>query len=159
MPQHTTLWRPVGGYELRLIQASGMRAFPPRLPEQPIFYPVCNADYAALIASKWNLSDPNSAYSGFVTEFQLPTAYLAQFERQVVGGAEHEELWVPAEELETFCANMIDGIRVTRGWLGPKLATISSWTGEAGEIAPDALSAFLAWFETAALRGGLLTQG
>lgn len=35
-----TLWRPVGPKELELIQQSGMRAFPPRLPEQPIFYPV-----------------------------------------------------------------------------------------------------------------------
>jgi hypothetical protein len=34
-----TLWRPVGPAELALIRASGMRAFPPRLPEQPIFHP------------------------------------------------------------------------------------------------------------------------
>jgi hypothetical protein len=31
-----TLWRPVGPNGLALIEASGMRAFPPRLPEQPI---------------------------------------------------------------------------------------------------------------------------
>jgi hypothetical protein len=37
-----TLWRPVGPAELDLIRASGMRAFPPRLPEQPIFYPYFN---------------------------------------------------------------------------------------------------------------------
>jgi ADP-ribosylglycohydrolase len=35
-----TLYRPVGPKELGLIRASGWRAFPPRLPEQPIFYPV-----------------------------------------------------------------------------------------------------------------------
>ena len=35
MPAETiTLWRPVGPKELDLIRASGMRAFPPRLPEQ-----------------------------------------------------------------------------------------------------------------------------
>ncbi len=34
------LYRPVGMDELRLIYGAGMRSFPPRLPEQPIFYPV-----------------------------------------------------------------------------------------------------------------------
>jgi hypothetical protein len=41
-----TLWRPVGPAELDLIRASGMTAFPPRLPDQPIFYPVTTEDYA-----------------------------------------------------------------------------------------------------------------
>lgn len=41
----TTLFRPVGPDEFRLIAASGFRAFPPRLPEQPIFYPVRIAEY------------------------------------------------------------------------------------------------------------------
>jgi hypothetical protein len=31
-----------------------MRAFPPRLPEQPIFYPVTNEEYAKQIAKDWN---------------------------------------------------------------------------------------------------------
>ena len=45
-----TLWRPVGEAELQLIEASHWRAFPPRLPDQPIFYPVLNEDYAIQIA-------------------------------------------------------------------------------------------------------------
>jgi len=45
-----TLWRPVGPAELALVRASGMRAFPPRLPEQPIFYPVLSEEYAIKIA-------------------------------------------------------------------------------------------------------------
>jgi hypothetical protein len=32
LPETVTLWRPVGEAELRLIEASGWRAFPPRLP-------------------------------------------------------------------------------------------------------------------------------
>lgn len=43
-----TLYRPVGPRELDLIHAGGYRAFPPRLPGQPIFYPVLNMNYAAL---------------------------------------------------------------------------------------------------------------
>jgi putative RNA 2'-phosphotransferase len=42
----TVLYRPVGPEELALIEASGCSAFPPRLPEQPIFYPVTNEPYA-----------------------------------------------------------------------------------------------------------------
>jgi hypothetical protein len=51
-----TLWRPVGQAELELIRASGMRAFPPRLPEQPIFYPVLSEEYAVRIARDWNVA-------------------------------------------------------------------------------------------------------
>ncbi|MBO9582019.1 MAG: hypothetical protein J7498_14095 [Sphingobium sp.] len=50
MAETITLWRPVGPEELALIEATGMRAFPPRLPEQPIFYPVTTRDYAVKIA-------------------------------------------------------------------------------------------------------------
>lgn len=48
--ESVTLWRPVGPKELDLICLSGMRAFPPRLPEQPIFYPVTTEEYAIKIA-------------------------------------------------------------------------------------------------------------
>lgn len=45
-----TLFRPVGPRELELIKQLDFRAFPPRLPEQPIFYPVLNEEYAVQIA-------------------------------------------------------------------------------------------------------------
>ena len=50
MSETITLFRPVGSKELALITASEFTAFPPRLPEQPIFYPVTNEEYAAQIA-------------------------------------------------------------------------------------------------------------
>jgi hypothetical protein len=40
MEEVTILYRPVGPTELALIEASNWKAFPPRLAEQPIFYPV-----------------------------------------------------------------------------------------------------------------------
>ena len=46
------LYRPVGTAELELIHKSGDKEFPPRLPEQPIFYPVLNEQYACEIAEK-----------------------------------------------------------------------------------------------------------
>ena len=49
-----TLFRPVGPAELELIKASGWKAFPPRLPDQPIFYPVTNHAYATQIARDYS---------------------------------------------------------------------------------------------------------
>ena len=106
-----TLYRPVGPSELALIEASGWRAFPPRLPDQPIFYPVLNEGYAVQIARDWNV--PASG-SGFVTRFEVDADYAARYPRQVVGGREHEELWVPAEELAEFNAHIVGLIEVTQ---------------------------------------------
>jgi hypothetical protein len=50
-----TLYRPVGPEELDLIVKSGFREFPPRLSDQPIFYPVTNEAYATQIARDWNV--------------------------------------------------------------------------------------------------------
>ncbi|GEP43839.1 hypothetical protein [Brevifollis gellanilyticus] len=114
MPPNTiTLYRPVGPKELALIEQSGWKAFPPRLPEQPIFYPVMNEDYAIQIARDWNV--PASG-SGFVTCFEVDAAYLSRFTEQVVGGSMHRELWVPAEELEEFNQHIHGLIEVTQSF-------------------------------------------
>jgi hypothetical protein len=110
-PATTTLYRPVGPAELQLIEASGWKAFPPRLPEQPIFYPVLNEEYAAQIAERWNVRDSGV---GFVTAFDVDAAYLARYEVRRVGGREHLEIWVPANELAAFNAHIVGGIRVVR---------------------------------------------
>jgi hypothetical protein len=60
------LYRPVGPKELDLIVATDWTRFPPRLPEQPIFYPVANEEYARQIARDWNVK---SSGSGFVLKF------------------------------------------------------------------------------------------
>ena len=104
-----TLWRPVGPKELALIEASGWRAFPPRLVDQPIFYPVLNEAYAAQIARDWNV---RWSGAGFVTRFEVDADFVARYPRQVVGGREHEELWVPAEELEEFNRHIVGPIEV-----------------------------------------------
>lgn len=106
-----TLYRPVGPKELELIEASGWREFPPRLEDQPIFYPVLNEGYAVQIARDWNV--PASG-SGYVTRFEVDAEFLSRYPRQVVGGREHEELWVPAEELEQFNAHIVGPIEVTQ---------------------------------------------
>ncbi len=110
------LYRPVGLIELRLIYESGLKAFPPRLPEQTIFYPVLNLEYARQIASEWNTkSEP---YAGYVTEFEVDDNYVSQFERHIVGGSQHEELWVPTERLDEFNQHIIGKIKVVEAYFG-----------------------------------------
>src|SRR5579863_4433192 len=60
--QLTTLYRPVGQTEMNLIRDGKFRGFPPRLPEQPIFYPVLTEDYATQIARDWNTKDERSGF-------------------------------------------------------------------------------------------------
>lgn len=111
-----TLYRPVGPQELALIEGSDWKSFPPRLPEQPIFYPVTNEDYAVQIARDWNVK---ASGSGFVVRFGVDAAYVARFPRKIVGGRLHEELWVPAEELSEFNSKIIGRIEVIREFRNP----------------------------------------
>jgi len=104
-----TLWRPVGPRELELIRNSGMRAFPPRLPEQPIFYPVLSEEYAVKIARDWNV--PASG-SGYVTRFEVRRDFLDNYSVQKAGGSAHSEYWIPAEEMTAFNEAIIGEIEV-----------------------------------------------
>jgi hypothetical protein len=107
----TTLYRPVGETELRLIRERGFLGFPPRLPAQPIFYSMLNEEYAGLIARDWN-AKYNPERSGYVTRFRARTAFLSRFEWHIVGAASYPELWVPCEELALFNENIVGMIQV-----------------------------------------------
>ena|SRR5687768_446265 len=109
----TTLFRPVGPKELELIKQSGWTKFPPRLPEQPIFYPVMNEEYAIQIARDWNV--PASG-SGYVTKFNVRSEYINKMKVQNVGSEIHNELWIPAEDLEEFNSNIVGLIEVTKSF-------------------------------------------
>ena len=117
MEETTVLYRPIGQQELNLIDASGFTAFPPRLPEQPIFYPVLNETYAAQIARDWNAKH-NSPKVGYVTRFSVRTDYLHQFEIHTVGAAIHQEYWIPAEALDEFNLNIVGKIEVIAEFRG-----------------------------------------
>lgn len=111
MNDTVTLWRPVGPEELVLIEQSGMTAFPPRLSEQPIFYPVTTEDYAVKIARDWNVKDSGS---GFVTRFAVRSDFLSNYRVEEAGGRAHLEYWIPAEDLPAFNAAIVGGIQVVR---------------------------------------------
>ncbi|MDF1816767.1 MAG: hypothetical protein P1V20_31480 [Verrucomicrobiales bacterium] len=133
------LYRPVGIEELALIFKSGMTVFPPRLPEQPIFYPVTNFRYASQIARDWNTTSGSKA--GYVTTFTVDDDYVSRFERKIVGGHEHEELWVPAEELEEFNRNIKCLIEVDAGFFGEGFTGIIP--GQFGLRGKDATGQFI----------------
>ena len=113
----TILFRPVGQQELDLIKESGFTAFPPRLVEQPMFYPVLNEEYAIQIARDWN-ANRNEPRVGYVTRFSVKSEYLEQHKVQTVGGSEHEEYWIPAEELSEFNENLVGKIEVIAEYRG-----------------------------------------
>jgi hypothetical protein len=109
------LFRPVGEKELALIRESSYLAFPPRLPEQPIFYPVVQEDYAVQIARDWNTRDGGI---GYVTRFRVRAAFLERYPRRTVGASVHEEYWIPAEELADFNAALVGRIEVVAEFHG-----------------------------------------
>lgn len=115
-----TLWRPVGQAELDLVERSGWRRFPPRLVGQPIFYPVLSEEYARRIARDWNTKDAASGFVGHVLRFELDAEYAAQFEVHRVGGAGIDELWIPAEQLDEFNAQIVGAIEVIASYDAPR---------------------------------------
>jgi hypothetical protein len=104
-----TLWRPAGPQEIELVEASGWREWPPRLPGQPIFYPVLNQEYATMIARDWNVKESGS---GYVTRFRVRRSFLDQYEIHQVGGRTILEYWIPAQDLAALNANIIGSIEV-----------------------------------------------
>lgn len=104
-----TLYRPVGDAELDLIRASGWKKFPPRLPEQPIFYPVLEEEYAIQIARDWNTRDGGT---GYALRFDVEAEYLAQFPVQTAGTRIHREYWIPSGDLDEFNRHIVGLIEV-----------------------------------------------
>lgn len=104
-----TLWRPTGPKELALVEESGWRAWPPRLPDQPIFYPVLNEDYAVRIARDWNVK---ASGVGYVARFDVEKEYLGRYDVQQAGGQTILEYWIPAEDLDEFNRHIVGRIEV-----------------------------------------------
>ena len=105
----TTLYRPTGPEELKLVEESGYKRWPPRLPGQPIFYPVTNEKYAIEIATRWNINDSGV---GYVTRFEVKSEFMSHFKIETVGASYHTEWWVPDAELPELNDNIVGLIEV-----------------------------------------------
>ncbi|MFJ6671754.1 SMI1/KNR4 family protein [Actinosynnema sp. NPDC091369] len=110
------LWRPTGRAELDLVAEARWRAWPPRLPDQPIFYPVTNRWYATKIAREWNVP---AGGVGFVTRFGVRRDFLARYPVRQAGGRDVLEHWVPAEDLAEFNAHIVGEIVCEAEYRGP----------------------------------------
>ena len=104
-----TLYRPTGPDELLLVEQSGFRSWPPRLPEQPIFYPVTNEEYALEITVKWNVPQYGA---GYVTRFEVERAFMEGYDVKTVGAAHHTEWWIPAQDLGELNDHIVGRIEV-----------------------------------------------
>lgn len=109
--QTVEMFRPVGPAELELVRASGFTRWPPRLPGQPIFYPVTNAKYAAEIAERWNVKDRGY---GAVTRFFVRKSFMDNYPIQQVGASHHTEWWVPAGDLESLNDHIVGTIEIVQ---------------------------------------------
>ncbi len=109
----TTLFRPVNKVELDLIADLDWKGFPPRLPDQPIFYPVMNQAYASQITREWNIPTYGN---GYVTKFDVDSDYLSTFKVEKVGLDHFLELWVPAEDLAEFNTHIVGKIEVVEAY-------------------------------------------
>jgi hypothetical protein len=135
------LFRPTGLQELALVLQRDLAAWPPRLPEQPIFYPVLNLAYATQIARDWNTKSPEQV--GYVTRFEVDDTYASRFPRKIVGGRQHEELWVPAEELDAFNSHISPPIQVVAAFFGSDFQGVIPTCGALrGRNARDQLRVF-----------------
>lgn len=107
------MYRLISEPKLILIAKSESTVFPPRLPEQPIFYPVLNERYSAEIAKRWNTKDKNSDYKGYVIRFEIDDSFIAGYEVQTFSRSyHHQEYWIPAEDLPAFNRHILGKIEV-----------------------------------------------
>jgi hypothetical protein len=117
MSETITLYRPTGPKELASVRDSGFTKWPPRLPEQPIFYPVTNEQYAIEIARDWNVRESGE---GFVTRFQVNKTFMDRYEIQKVGSSHHTEWWIPAEDVGVLNENIVGLIEVVHEFRAEK---------------------------------------
>ena len=111
-----TLWRPVGQAELDLVAASGWRAWPPRLPEQPTFSPVLDRRLATKTTRTWNVA---AGGVGYVTSFDVRREFLDRHAAHQAGGPDALEYRIPAEELPELNAAIVGAIREEADYRGP----------------------------------------
>lgn len=115
--QTRTLYRPVGLQEAELILVKGI--FPPRPPEESIFYPFLNYAYAEQVARDRYTHNAKTNYAGFIAQFKVKKPYIDQFKARVVGDEIHTELWIPAAQLDEFNEQIDGKIEIVAAFYGP----------------------------------------
>lgn len=108
-PDSITLYRAIGPGQLRCIIQTGWRKFPPRWSSQRYFYPMIHPEFAHQIASQWHVQ--NSGV-GYVVRFRVEKGFLEPYPVYVVGGPEHKEYRIAADELDEMNDHMVGNIEL-----------------------------------------------
>lgn len=104
-----TLYRSVGPGQLKCIADSGWKLFPPRLQWQRYFYPMLHESFAHRIASQWNVEQSGV---GYVLRFRVRKEYVDPMPVYIIGGPEHKEYRIPADEIDGLNDNIVGKIEV-----------------------------------------------
>lgn len=104
-----TLYRAVGPGQLQCIADSGWKRFPPRLHWQRYFYPMLHESFAHRIASQWNVEQSGV---GYVLKFKVKKDYLEPLPIYIIGGPEHKEYRITADQIDDLNANIVGQIEV-----------------------------------------------
>jgi hypothetical protein len=94
---------------------------------------VLNRWYATKIAREWNVP---AGGVGYVTQFDVETAFLSHYPVHQAGGRDVLEYWIPAEELEEFNSHIVGRILDVAEYRGPV-------TGDVFGPLPDAWRDYL----------------
>ncbi|WP_232735137.1 hypothetical protein [Olleya sp. Bg11-27] len=65
-------------------------------------------------------------YLGFVTEFKIKEQEFLKYEVENVGGAIHNELWVPSDKLQAFNEAIVEEIKVINVFIGDEFKQTSN---------------------------------
>ena len=57
----------------------------------------------------WNVHDSGA---GYVTRFRVRRDFILKYPVQTVGASEHQELWIPADELHALDQNIVGEIEI-----------------------------------------------
>jgi len=116
MKDTVPLFRPTVPRELALLQDSGFLKWPPRLPEQPLFYPVTNEQDAIAITRAWIVQHSGL---GYVTRFRVRKEFLDQCKRDDSETCDQNTRFVPAEDVEALNQSIVGRIEVIREFRAP----------------------------------------
>lgn len=119
-----TLYRSVGPGQLKCIVDSGWQRFPPRLHWQRYFYPMLHESFAHKIASQWNVQQSGV---GYVLKFKVRKQYLDKLPIYIVGGPEHKEYRIAAQDIEELNDNIVGTIEVLATYHSESPAQQTAW--------------------------------
>jgi len=105
-----TLYRPVSHQQLQQMENQSTPGFSAALwPASEYFYAIADLEYAFLLAKGWAEREQGAIY---LTGFQVPDSYLANFRLSCMGANHHQEYWVPLSALAEFSQQIVGPIDV-----------------------------------------------